>query len=96
MENQDKNIQLFMYLVSSFELAAMQAMGKLKNPMTDKIEVSLEQAQFSIDVLDMLKERTKGNLGDYESRFLENTLGQLKLNYIDVKEKEDKPKESEK
>jgi uncharacterized protein DUF1844 len=93
MDNQDKNIQLFMYLVSSFELGAMQAMGKLKNPLTDKIEVSLDQAQFSIDVLDMLKEKTKGNIGDYESRFLDNMLGQLKLNFIDVKEKENKPKE---
>jgi len=85
-----------MYLVSSFELGAMQAMGKLKNPMTDKIEISLDQAQFSIDVLDMLKEMTKGNIGDYESRFLENTLGQLKLNFIDVKEKDSSNKEPEK
>jgi hypothetical protein len=93
MDNQDKNIQLFMYLVSSFELGAMQALGKLKNPITDKIEISLDQAQFSIDVLDMLKEKTKGNIGDYESRFLDNTLGQLKLNFIDVKEKDSKPEE---
>jgi hypothetical protein len=92
---QDKNIQLFMYLVSSFELAAMQAMGKIKNPLTDMIERDLEQAQFSIDVLDMLKERTRENLSDYEMKFLDNTLGQLKLNFIDEKEK-DKSSEGEK
>jgi Domain of unknown function (DUF1844) len=85
---QDKNIQLFMYIISTFELAAMQAMGKLKSPLTDKVERNLEQAQFSIDVLDMLKERTKGNLSEYESKFLENTLGQLKLNFLDEKQKD--------
>ena len=74
-------------------MAAMQAMGKLKNPLTDKIEKDLNQAQFSIDVLDMLKEKTKGNLNDYESRFLENILGQLKLNFIDEKNKESKPED---
>jgi len=45
---QDKHSQYFMYIVSTFEMAAMQAMGKLKNPMTDKIEIDLTQAQFSI------------------------------------------------
>lgn len=93
---QDKYSQFFMYLVSSFELAAMQAMGKIKNPITDKIDRELSQAQFSIDVLDMLKEKTKGNLTDYESKFLENTIGQLKLNFIDEQQKESKPKEESK
>ncbi|HJY64477.1 MAG TPA: DUF1844 domain-containing protein [Ignavibacteria bacterium] len=93
---QDKHSQYFMYIVSTFEMAAMQAMGKLKNPMTDKIEIDLTQAQFSIDVLDMLKEKTKGNLNEYENRFLDNTLGQLKLNFIDEKNKETKPEEEKK
>ena len=95
MDNNNKNTQLFMYLVSSFELAAMQGMGKLKNPMTDKVEINLEQSQFAIDVLDMIKEKTKGNLIEYEIRFIDNTLGQLKLNFIDVKEKGAKTTEEE-
>jgi len=93
---EDKNTRLLMYLISSFELAAMQAMGKIKNPITDKIEKELSQAQFSIDILDMLKEKTKGNLSEYETRFLDNILGQLKLNFIDEQQKENKPKEESK
>jgi hypothetical protein len=90
METPDKNTQLFVYLVGSFELSAMQFMGKIKNPITDKIERNLEQAQFSIDMLDMLKIKTKGNLQDYEEKLLENILGQLKMNYVDESEKEKK------
>ena len=91
MDSKEKNTQLFMYLVGSFEMSAMMAMGKIKNPMTDKTERDLTQAQFSIDIMDMLKEKTKGQLSEYEAKFLDNTLGQLKLNYIDEAKKADSP-----
>lgn len=95
MDSKEKNTQLFMYLVGSFEMSAMMAMGKIKNPITDKTERDLTQAQFSIDIMDMLKEKTKGQLSEYEAKFLENTLGQLKLNYIDEAKKPDEAKETE-
>lgn len=93
-----KHSQMFFYMISSFEMAALQQMGKMKNPLTDKIERNLEQAQFSIDLLDMIKEKTKGNLSDDEDKFLDNLLAQLKLNYIDetVKDKKQGPTEEEK
>jgi|SRR4030095_6647347 len=99
MEDKEKNTQMFMYLIGSFEMSAMMAMGKIKNPVTDKLEKDLVQAQLSIDILDMLKSKTLGSLSEYESKFLENTLGQLKLNYIDESNKEkssesNKPEES--
>lgn len=91
----EKNTQLLLYLISSFELAAMQSLGKIKNPLTDKIERDLTQAQFSIEVLDMLKHKTKGNLTKDEEKFLENITGQLKLNYLDEAEKENKSGENQ-
>ncbi|MBZ0203320.1 MAG: DUF1844 domain-containing protein [Ignavibacteria bacterium] len=89
MDSIDKNTQLFMYLIGSFEMSAMMAMGKIKNPMTDKTEKDLAQAQFSIDILDMLKAKTGPALSEYETKYLENTLGQLKLNFIDEKKKDE-------
>lgn len=83
MDNSEKNTQMFMYLVGSFEMSAMMAMGKIKNPITGEIEKDLTQAQFSIDILEMLQAKTKDHLSEYEQKFLENTLGQLKLNFID-------------
>ena len=93
MEQADNSTQLLFYLVQSFEMTAMIQMGKIKDPNTDKAETNLQLAQFSIDLLDMLREKTKGNLSEYEQKFLENTISQLKLNYIDELEKEkNKPK----
>ncbi len=79
---------LFFNLVMMFHTSAMQHMGKLKNPLTDKIERDLLQAQMSIDMLDMLKAKTKGNLSENESRFLDRMISELKLNYVDEAEKD--------
>lgn len=66
-----------------FQTAAMQQMGKLKNPVSDKIERNMDQAQMSIDMLDMLQTKMKGNLNDDEQRYLREVLKELKLNYVD-------------
>ena len=83
MDSPDKNQIMFIQIVAMFQTAALQQMGKLKNPVTEKIEKDLQQAQLSIDILDMFKEKTKGNLSPDEERFLTSILQDLKLNYVD-------------
>ena len=83
MAESEKETALFMGLVLMFHAAGMQHMGKTKNPLTDKIERSLDQAQFVIDTLDALASKTKGNLSGEESRFLANIIKELKLNYVE-------------
>jgi hypothetical protein len=83
MPESEKDTALFMGLVLMFHAAAMQHMGKTKNPISDKIERSLDQAQFVIDTLDALVVKTKGNLSDEENRFLTNVVKELKLNYVE-------------
>ena len=75
-----KKEQLFMYLVGTFHSSAWIALGKIKNPMTEKSKVNIEQASFYIDLLDMMQEKMKGNLTDYEEQMLINTVSELKLN----------------
>lgn len=74
---------LFIQLASMFHLAAMQHLGKLINPVTDKMERDLAQAKFSIDTLEMLKEKTEGNLTSTEAEFLDKILFELHMNYVD-------------
>ena len=74
-----------MYLVGTFQSSALIALGKIKNPMTEKSRVNIEQASFYIDLLDMMQEKMKGNLTDYEEQMLINTVSELKLNLIDEK-----------
>ena len=85
MENQE---QLFTQLLSIFYSSAMVALGKLKNPSTDKIERDLPQAQNSIEMLEMLRTLTNGNLSAQQSRMLESILTDLRLNFVDEKKKD--------
>ena len=84
---------LFMQLVLMFQTAAMQQMGKVINPLTQKIEKDLSQAKFSIDMLGMIEEKTKGNLSDEEKKILDHILFELRMNYVDEVEKEKKTTE---
>jgi Domain of unknown function (DUF1844) len=89
---QNINELLFMQLVMQNQQIAMMSMGKLKHPVSDKIERNLELAKISIDTLDMLKLKTKGNLSTYEEKFLDEVLRELKLNYVDEVNKDEKEK----
>jgi hypothetical protein len=95
-ESNKKDEALFVQLVVMFQAAAMQQMGKVQNPITNKVERNLEQARFSIDMLEMIQNRTGSNLSDNEKKFLEHTLFELRMNYVDeVKRGEQKKKENE-
>ena len=70
MAEQEKINEYFLSLVFSLSAAAMQQMGKILNPITNKTEKNLEQAKVSIDIIEMLVEKTKGNLSAEENKFL--------------------------
>ena len=76
-----------MYLVGTFQSSAWIALGKIENPMTEKTKVNTDQPSFYIDLLDMMQEKMRGNLTDYEEQMLINTVSELKLKLIDEKKK---------
>lgn len=82
-----KESDLFKSLVLNFQMSAMIGMGKIINPVTQKAERKMHEAKFSIDMLNMLAVKTKGNLSDEDDRLLQQTLTELRLNYISEKEK---------
>ena len=88
----------FIGFISMLANAAMQNLGKFVNPITGKTERNLESAKATIDILSMLKEKTKGNLSKEEERTLNSALANLQLNYVEElnrEEKETKEKEEE-
>ena len=79
---------LFMQLVMQNQQIALMSLGKILNPVTNKTEKNLEYAKMAIDTLDMLKEKTSGNLSAYEDQFLTEAIKELKLIYVAENEKE--------
>ncbi len=85
--DENKNMQLFMGLCTSLVTQAWMQLGKIKNPMTDKIETDINGASLTIDMIVMLKEKTKGNISDEEVKILDQSISELKMNYVMSKEK---------
>ena len=82
-----RSAALFLLLVLGLSQGGMIALGKLMNPVTRKIEVILEAARDTIDTLEALESRTRGNLEPDEARVLRQALTDLRLNYVEEMKK---------
>jgi hypothetical protein len=74
----------FSLLVATFASQAMVAFGKAPDPIEGKTEVRLELARHAIDMLDILEQKTKGNLEAEEAAMLEGILHQLRMEFMDA------------
>ncbi len=81
-------------LILSLESAAMQLMGKLQNPLSGKVEMNLDLAKNSIDLLAMIERKTEGNLTDTEQSLIRRVLYQLRMNYVDESKSEKRSRQT--
>ena len=77
-------------LVDTFFLQAMISLGKQMNPISRKYERDLAIAQYQIGILEVLQEKTKGNLSKDEEAHMENILHALRMAYLDESERGEK------
>lgn len=90
MSEEKKNEQFeqeevsFTSLVLMLAAGAMQNMGLIPNPIDQKVEKNLELAKQMIDLLDILRQKTKGNLEPAESKLLEELIADLKLKFVKI------------
>ena len=82
----DKNDQLFMQLLYMFHTSAMQGLGKIADP-TGQVNKNLEYVSQTIDIMEMLKAKVKGNISEDIEKVLDGMLSELRLNYVDEKSK---------
>ncbi len=72
-------------LMLPFYTQAMVKLGQISNPVTQKKDdINIELAKRLIDLLDLLKEKTEGNLDEQEEKVLDDALSQLKNIYIET------------
>lgn len=58
-------------------------LGVIANPQTGKQETNLQLAKETIDLLELLREKTKGNLTDDEEKIFEHVLYELRMLYVE-------------
>ncbi|MFH1263332.1 MAG: DUF1844 domain-containing protein [Pseudomonadota bacterium] len=73
----------FSAFVMSLSTSAAIHLGLVEDPISKKRGVSLELARQDIDILEMLAEKTKGNLVGEEAEMMEQVLYELRLRFVE-------------
>lgn len=73
------NFAAFIYSLAS---SALIHLGQVPDPVTQKTAKNLQLAKQTIDILGLLKEKTKGNLDDDEEQLFKNLLYELRMKYV--------------
>ena len=75
-------------LISMLATQAFFAMGAFGTEEGKDPKIDLDMAKYSVDMLGVIDEKTKGNLSDEEATALENTLHQLRMTFVSLSDKE--------
>ena len=72
----------FSTFIMSLTSSAFYHLGDMPDPSTGKKEVNLPAVQQTIDMLVMLREKTKGNLKEDEEKLIEQLIYELQVKYV--------------
>jgi hypothetical protein len=71
-------------LFSTMASQALLFLGEIENPFTGKKEVDIEQAKYTIDMLQVLKDKTAGSVTPDEAKLLDGILYDLRMRYVNA------------
>ncbi|MEP6705371.1 MAG: DUF1844 domain-containing protein [Acidobacteriota bacterium] len=74
----------FVNFLSTLATNAAASLGAVPHPATGKRSLDLETGKYWLDVLGMMREKTKGNLHTQEARLLDGLLADLRMQYVTV------------
>lgn len=77
----------FSAFVISLSTQALMHLGEIASPMSGKVEVDVPVAKQMIDILGMLKDKTRNNLNASEDRLMEDILFDLRMKYVEAVKK---------
>jgi hypothetical protein len=77
----------FSAFVISLSTQALMNLGEIANPISGKVETDVPVAKQMIDILGMLKDKTRGNLNASEDRLMEDILFDLRMKYVEAVKK---------
>src|SRR4030095_3889606 len=72
----------FVNFLSTLATNAAAALGAVPHPATGKRTLDLDTGKYWLDVLGMIRDKTKGNLHSQEARLLDSLLADLRMQYV--------------
>jgi hypothetical protein len=77
----------FTFIVLSLRAQAEMQLGLMNFGQEEEAKPELELARHTIDLMAILRDKTKGNLDLEEQRLLENSLTELRFRFVQVSDK---------
>ena len=78
----------FSAFVISLSTQALMHLGEIANPLSGKVETDIPVAKQLIDIIGVLREKTRGNLDSGEEKLMDDVLFDLRMRYVEgVKKK---------
>ena len=77
----------FGVFVMSLASSVLVHLGEIEHPDSRERDANVPLAKQTIDILGMLREKTRGNLNQEEAQLLDNLLYDLRMKYVDAKKR---------
>jgi hypothetical protein len=74
----------FELLLTMLATEALVALGQVPHPATGQVQTHRNQAKYLIDMVEMLRNKTQGNLTPGEQQLIESLLHQLRLVFVET------------
>lgn len=87
----EKSQATFIQFISGMAAQTLMHLGMMENPISRTTSIDLPNARYSIDLLEVFREKTRGNLTPEEDNYLAAALKDLKVRYAQAAEKAEKP-----
>jgi len=84
-EDAEPERTMFNEFLMGIASSAFIYLGLVEHPATGRRQVDMTAAKESIDMLVMLREKTKGNLTHGEEKFFDDLLSDLKMQYVTMR-----------
>jgi hypothetical protein len=78
----------FETLVSYLSTTAMFQLGLIPGPSGEHIPADMPNAKRTVDLLEVLQEKTQGNLTPSESRLLQDVLYELRMSFVEMQKRQ--------
>ena len=74
----------FPTFIISLSTQVLMQLGEIPNPLTGQIEKEVKIAKQTIDIINLLRDKTRGNLDPEEDKLMEEILFELRMKYVEA------------
>lgn len=80
----------FSNFILSLNTSALIHLGDLPDPQTRERIYDIQSAKQTVDILELLKIKTEGNLDSEESKLLDDVIYDLRMKYVKIMQSDNK------